>query len=271
MTEADPRQRPGTGQEEAARLLRGELAVVGLLREASNVTLRVRLSDGTDAVYKPVRGERPLRDFPPGTLAAREVAAAQVSDAGGWGLVPPTVLREGPMGAGMVQRWIPHAAEQQDRWLTACRPADLPAGWLPVVRGEDERGRDVVVAHPDDPQLLSVAVLDTVLNNADRKGAHLLADPDGRLWGVDHGLVLHTEPKLRTVLWGFAGRPLPAPERDRLTRVREALAGGLAAALGSLLSGPEVTALRDRVEELLEVGRLPQPPPDRYPLPWPLW
>lgn len=271
MTEADPRQAPGTGLDEAAQLLHGELTVVGLLREASNVTLRVRLADGTDAVYKPVRGERPLRDFPSGTLAAREVAAAMVSDAGGWGLVPPTVLREGPMGAGMVQRWISHAAEQEDRWLTACAPADLPEGWIPVVLGEDEQGRDVVVAHPDDPQLLSVAVLDTVLNNADRKGAHLITDPQGRLWGVDHGLVLHAEPKLRTVLWGFAGRPLPPPEQDRLTRLAKALEGEAAATLGSLLSGPEVTALRDRVAELVESGRLPEPPPDRYPLPWPLW
>lgn len=150
-------------------------------------------------------------------------------------------------------------------------PADLGPGWLPVVSGSDEEGHEVVVAHADDPRLRRMAVLDALLGNADRKAAHLTLDPRGRLRGFDHGLSLHVEDKLRTVLWGWAGQPLAADEVRSVEAVLEGLDGELGPALGELLSVPEVEALRRRGAALVGSGVLPDPPGERYPLPWPLW
>jgi uncharacterized repeat protein (TIGR03843 family) len=158
----------------------------------------------------------------------------------------------------------------------------VPEGWLTVMRGEDAEGERVSVAHPDAPDLASMAVLDLVLNNADRKGAHLVRDADGNLWGFDHGLTLHVDDKLRTILWGWAGRPLPDDDVHRLTRLRAELTGDslTVAALtasdalsfgGPLISRAELEALRNRVEALLEERVFPELPTGRYPLPWPLW
>lgn len=195
-------------------------------------------------VHKPVAGERPLWDFPDGTLAAREVAAYAVSAATGWDVVPPTVLREGPFGPGMCQLWI---------------DVDETVDVAALVRG-------------DDPRLRRVAVLDAVLNNADRKGGHLLPTRDGHIYGVDHGVCFAVADKLRTVLWQWRGRPLPGEALDVLRRLEADLdAGPLAAALAGLLTPEEVAATAARVRRLLASCRHPQPSGDWPPVPWPPW
>ncbi|HSP60401.1 MAG TPA: SCO1664 family protein [Ornithinimicrobium sp.] len=270
----------GGGDAPAEDLLTySRIEIVGRLVEASNVTLLVDLYEedgrptGRQAVYKPDRGERPLADFPPGTLARREVAAYLVCRAAGWDLVPPTVLRDGPLGPGSVQAWVEQdEARRADpsAGLVEVLPADVDhPSWLPVVEGEDQTGRPVVVAHADREDLRSVALLDAVLNNADRKAAHLTLDVAGRLRGFDHGLCLHVDDKLRTVLWGWAGAPLTGTEQDHLRRLLAALDGGTG--VETLLMEEEVAALRERVVGLLGAGHLPRPPLTRYPLPWPLW
>ncbi|AXH97860.1 SCO1664 family protein [Ornithinimicrobium avium] len=269
--------------EAALELLgRHDLAPVGVLTEASNLTLLVDLVDGDGrptghrAVYKPVRGERPLADFPAGTLAAREVAAYLVSAAAGWDLVPPTVLRDGPMGPGSVQWWVRQTEERladpSEGLVEVLTPDQLGPGWLAVVSGTGADGEDVVVAHADDPDLRSMAVLDAVLTNADRKASHLTRDVTGRLRGFDHGLCLHAQDKLRTVLWGWAGAPLRDPDRAALRSLQEALGRPPThAVLAGLLSAEELDALASRTGQLLAAGAMPLPPGGRYPLPWPLW
>lgn len=263
-------------------LRRSRLEPVGVLTEASNLTVLVDLLDGSgaptghQAVYKPVRGERPLADFPTGTLAAREVAAYLVSCAGGWDLVPPTLLRDGPLGPGSVQWWVEQTPERVSDpsagLVEVLTPEDVEEGWLPVVSGTGAEGEEVVVVHADVPDLRSLAVLDAVLTNADRKAAHLTRDVEGRLRGFDHGLCLHVDDKLRTVLWGWAGAPLRDEDVQALTALRDALGrDALAAELAGLLSAAEVEALGARTSRLLDAGRMPLPPAGRYPLPWPLW
>jgi uncharacterized repeat protein (TIGR03843 family) len=225
-------------------LRRGEIEIEGRLVDASNATLFCSVSaDGVDAhcVYKPVRGERPLWDFPDGTLAERELATYLVSEASGWGLVPPTVVRNGPVGPGMVQLWV----DVDDS-------VDLGA----LVRSD----------HPD---LQRMVVLDAVVNNSDRKGGHLLPRPDGRVLGVDHGVTFHTDDKLRTVLWGWRGEPLPDEAVAVLSELRARLEGDLADALGRLLRRAEVRATVARVDRLLTTRRHPEPSADWPALPWP--
>ncbi|HEX5742117.1 MAG TPA: SCO1664 family protein [Pilimelia sp.] len=247
----------------------GPLHLTGQLTDASNTTLygHVDTPAGPVAcVYKPVRGERPLWDFPDGTLAGREVAAYLVARAAGWTFVPPTVLREGPLGVGSCQRWMPADGPPPVGFV----PADaVPAGWLPVLAAHDETGRPYVLAHADDPQLAAVAAYDVVVNNADRKGGHILAGDDGVLAAVDHGLCFHKAPKLRTVLWGWAGGPLPAPVRGALAALAGALEADLRAALAPHLSPAEVDALAARTAGLLRAARFPDPPQDRVAIPWP--
>ena len=260
-------------------LTSADLQVEGVLSDASNLTARVLILDddgaptGQRALYKPVQGEAPLRDFPDGTLGRREVAAHLISVAGGWDLIPLTLLRDGPLGPGSVQRWVDWegAGTQPGQGLLEVFTASaVPPGWLTVVHGEDAQGAAVAVAHRDSPELASMAILDAVLNNADRKGAHLVLDAQGHLWGFDHGLTLHVEDKLRTVLWGWAGEPVPEQDLARLRQLRDHLVAG-AAQIRELISAPEVTALGQRVESLLTAAVFPALPTDRYPLPWPLW
>lgn len=248
----------------------GELTLRARLATSSNNALLgdVRTDDGSVAcVYKPVKGERPLWDFPDGTLARREVAAYLVSEAAGWRCVPPTVFRDGPFGPGMVQRWIDDA--DPDRVIDLFADGNVPDGWRAVFRGEDEAGRPLVVAHADTVELATVALFDVVTNNADRKGLHLLARPDGAVLGVDHGLTFHTEPKLRTVLWGWAGSPVPKVAAAGLGRLAAELAGPLAAELADYLDAVEIDALRSRVETLVRRPEFPLPPTDRTAIPWP--
>jgi uncharacterized repeat protein (TIGR03843 family) len=232
--------------EQALSLLReGELSIEGRLMDASNATLYCAVSTAdvrAACVYKPVAGERPLWDFPDGTLAEREVAAYEVSAATGWAVVPPTVYRDGPLGPGMVQLWI----AEDDR-------ADIVA----------------MIRRRDCDALRRVAVFDAVINNADRKGGHLLPTRDGHVYGVDHGVSFHVEDKLRTVLWQWAGRRLPDEAILMLTRLRAELDGALGERLHELLTGREVRRTRKRVDALLLGGRHPEPSGDWPAVPWP--
>jgi uncharacterized repeat protein (TIGR03843 family) len=232
--------------DEALCLLReGELAVEGRLVEASNTTLycSVRRDDLIAAcVYKPVAGERPLWDFPDGTLAEREVAAFEVSAASGWGIVPPTVYRDGPLGPGMVQLWI----DVDDA-------VDIVA----------------LVRRSNSAQLRRIAVFDAVINNADRKGGHLLPTRSGHIYGVDHGVTFNVEPKLRTLLWQWAGDELPDEAVDVLSRLRAEVEGGLGDRLGELLTTREVRRTVRRIDHLLAQRCHPWPADDRPAIPWP--
>jgi len=198
------------------------------------------------AVWKPTKGERPLFDFPVGTLTRREVATHLVSEALGWGIVPPTLLRDGPFGEGMVQLWIDVDPE-----------ADV-----------------IAMLTQDDPRLRRVAVLDAIVNNTDRKAGHLLPVAGGHLHAVDHGVTFSVVPKLRTVLWAWEGEGFDDEELAGLARIAEGLGsatapGPLARELRELLAAPEVDATRARVTGLLEARRFPGPNPDWPAVPWP--
>ncbi|MFG2711515.1 SCO1664 family protein [Streptomyces goshikiensis] len=255
-------------------LTRGELTVRGRIREASNAVLLCSVTyEGVsaDCVYKPVKGERPLWDFPDGNLAQRERAAYLVSEATGWGLVPATVLRDGPYGEGMVQHWI-EAGETPEAGLLALVEGEEAAdGWKPVAFAEVGEGRTALLVHADDPRLRRLAVLDAVINNGDRKGGHLLPAPDGRLYGIDHGVTFHTEDKLRTLLWGWAGEPLTDEAREVLAALDARLADGepLATRLAELITPVELAAVRGRVAQLLRTGVHPQPSGQWPAIPWP--
>jgi uncharacterized repeat protein (TIGR03843 family) len=257
--------------EALALLATGELTVEGRIVDASNATLfgTVTGDRGTIAcVYKPVAGERPLWDFPDGTLAGREVSAYLLDQALGWELVPPTLLRDGPFGLGMAQLWI--ESESVDELVDLMPAKRVPKDWFAVFGGMDGSGRDVVVAHANDLRLRRLAVLDAVTNNADRKGGHLLLTDEGHLYGVDHGLCFHEENKLRTLLWGWGGEPLDDEELSALTGLREELSGGaLAEQLGEHITPTELHATLRRVERLLRSGRFPQPNGSRHVVPWP--
>jgi uncharacterized repeat protein (TIGR03843 family) len=225
-------------------LSRGELSVEGRLIDASNATLycAVTLGDLTAAcVYKPVRGERPLWDFPSGTLAGRELAAYLVDDVTGWSLVPPTVLRDGPFGTGMCQLWI----------------------------DTDETVDLQQLARSSHPDLRRMAVLDAVINNADRKGGHLLPTVQGRVYGVDHGVCFSTEDKLRTLLWQWRALPLTEEAVEVLGRLRAALDEDLGKRLHDVLTRSEVKRTKQRVDRLLETGVHPEPSEDWPAIPWP--
>jgi len=249
---------------------RGEISITGRLTDASNVTLLVDATlDGLTVacIYKPVRGERPLWDFPDGTLADRERAAYLVSRCAGWDCVPLTVLRDGPYGPGMVQRWIDEADPEEVVDLVPV--ADVPAGWLPVLRAVDVDGADVAVVHADTPALARLAGFDLVVNNADRKGSHVLPTSDGRILGVDHGLTFHTDDKLRTILWGWAGRPLPDVVLDGIHTLRRSLAGDFGQELAELITVSEIRAFRRRLDALATGKVFPRAPAHRTPIPWP--
>jgi uncharacterized repeat protein (TIGR03843 family) len=231
----------------------GEMEIVGRIVGSSNNAMLVTLTrvppdperespPRVEAIYKPTLGERPLSDFPDGTLARREVAAWHVSEAFGWGIVPPTVLRDGPFGEGMVQSFI-----------------------------EADPAVDIVaMVVEDDPRLRRMAVLDAVMNNTDRKGGHILAVDGGQhVHGVDHGVCFSAVPKLRTVLWGWRGQPFEADELDGLGRVRSSLDGELGATLRTLLSRAEVRATVRRTDALLASGSFPFPSPTWPAVPWP--
>jgi len=251
-------------------LRRGEITVEGRLVEASNATLFCEIShEGVEGrcVYKPVAGERPLWDFPDGTLAAREVAAYAVSESTGWDVVPPTVLRDGPFGPGMCQLWVD--VDPDVELVDVTEPGDLPPGWLRVLDALGSAGQPVVLAHADDPRLRRIAVLDTVLNNADRKAGHVLPLRDGSVHGIDHGVCFHAEDKLRSVLWGWAGSPFTEQETAALRHLDEDLDGRLGAQLAGLLTRREISAARHRVGRTIAEGAFPFPVEGWPTIPWP--
>jgi uncharacterized repeat protein (TIGR03843 family) len=260
----------GAGPHPAELLARGELTVRGRIREASNAALFCTVAlDGRQAscVYKPVAGERPLWDFPDGTLAGREVAAYEVSEATGWGLVPPTVLRDGPYGEGMCQLWIDVHAEAE--MLALVDGEEPEPGWKAIGLAEVGEGRTALLVHADDERLRRLAVLDAVINNADRKGGHLLPTADGRLYGIDHGVTFNVENKLRTLLWGWAGEPLTPEAVGVLKGLRDGLEGPLGERLAALITAAEVDATRARVDALLTSGLHPEPSGEWPAIPWP--
>ncbi len=233
-------------REAALRLLtEGELALEGRILAASNASFLGTVTldgDTLTCVYKPVRGERPLDDFPDGTLWKRERAAYLVSEATGWNIVPPTVTREdGPFGAGMAQLWI-EVDETADVWAIVNRP--------------DER-------------LRRIALFDAAVNNADRKGGHLLPTATGELYGVDHGICFAAEPKLRTILWDWRGGAIAPDELEVLRSLRTQLDGPLCESLQTLLAPIELRAFEVRLDRLLRTKVFPQPSPDRMAVPWP--
>lgn len=232
-----------------AALEQGEVTVQGEFLWGSNYTFFVQVAHADlafKAVYKPTRGERPLWDFPTATLAHREAAAYLVSEALGWGLVPPTVYRRRglPAGPGSLQVYIDHDPEYHYFKFS-----------------------------PEDRQRLRPTVLfDLLVNNADRKGSHVLVDPENHLWLIDHGICFHVEDKLRTVIWDFASESIPAALLTDLGACREQLSAqpsALALALKPHLSRGEVRALAARAAALLAAGIYPLPDPKRRPIPWP--
>lgn len=236
------------GLPEVGALLAGAPIVnCELLPWGSNYTFLAHLDGGEHGpglgVYKPRRGEAPLYDFPDGTLYRREIAAYVVSEALGWGIVPPTVLREeGPYGMGSMQLFIPN---------------DTAANYFTLRNHRVE-------------ELQRFAVFDVVTNNADRKGGHCLLGHDGRLWGIDHGLTFNSYWKLRTVIWDFQGEPVPDPLLADLQALAGALAagGGPSGSLAGLLDADEMEAFRVRLDRLLEYGKFPEPH-SRRSVPWP--
>ena len=260
--------------DEHELLNRGEIELQGRILPASNATFFGRVSlDGVsiECVYKPVAGERPLWDFPDGTLAGREVAAYAVSEALGWDVVPPTVLRgDGPAGTGMLQAWR-DPDEGQD-------PVDLvpsgrvPEGYLHVLDAYDGQDRPVSLVHEDSDALRRMAVFDILVNNADRKGGHVLAMADGHRFGVDHGVSFHLDDKLRTVLWGWANDPLDPDDAAAVAEVAEQLCtatSALSGTLSLLLTGDEMAATLTRCETLLRRNVMPRPAGGRPSIPWP--
>lgn len=248
-------------------LLGGDIELTGRIMPASNATF-LGLIDDVEVVYKPVAGERPLWDFPDGTLAGREVAAHTLSEALGWAVVPPTWLRDGPHGPGMVQRWQ-HVDDELEA-VTLVGVDEVPdEGWCHVLDGIDADERPVALIHEDSAALRRMAVFDVLANNADRKGGHVLTMSDGRRLGVDHGLTFHAEHKLRTVLWGWVDDALHDDELAAVRSVRADLDGALSDRFEGLVTAAEVDALVRRCDRLLERGTFPAPSGDMPAVPWP--
>ncbi|PPF35024.1 phosphatidylinositol kinase [Pseudoclavibacter sp. RFBJ3] len=227
-----------------------------------------------EVVYKPSQGERPLWDFPNNDLAKREVAAYLVSESLGWNIVPRTWLGDGQFGPGMLQLWQ-DIDESQDA-VDLVDASEVPdTGWRTVLTGEDETGREVVLVHEDSQTMRHMAIFDAIVNNADRKGGHVLAMADGHRYGVDHGLSFHAEPKLRTVLWGWVGEGFTGEELASVRKLRAALDdkrdSGLGARLSELLSDVELHELAARVDRLVQDGEFPAPEGDMPAAPWPLF
>lgn len=250
----------GMGTADILQFLQtGTFKLEGLLPWSSNYTFLVQIcgdwGEGQqtelEAVYKPRRGERPLWDFSQGTLCQREKAAFLISESLGWQLVPPTVLREGPHGLGSVQQFIPHDPERH--YLT--------------FEGE--------AAYR--PQLQRIALFDILINNADRKSGHVLLQEQAeasitpRLWTIDHGVCFHTDYKLRTVIWEFAGQPIPQELQQDLASFQARLSNkesNLRLQVAELLTQREILALQKRIHHLLSQGIFSPPGPGRH-YPWP--
>jgi uncharacterized repeat protein (TIGR03843 family) len=258
--------------------LRGDLTVIGRIRSASNATFLCEAHLGerqAHCVYKPIAGEAPLWDFPDGTLAGRELGSYLISEALGWNIVPYTIIRDGPAGRGMLQLWVDQPGDEVGEELQSgpdlidLLPAGhIPPGYLPVLQAYDYAGDEVTLVHADDIRLRRMAVFDVLINNADRKGGHILSGVDGHVYGVDHGVSLHVEDKLRTVLWGWAGKPVDDDTLETVSRLRDQLRGDLGEQLCEHITGREIDALHARTVVLLDNPVMPTPD-RRRPIPWP--
>ena len=221
-------------------IAQGELIVEGRFVDASNATLFAKCiyqENEISVIYKPIAGERPLWDFPDGNLANRELAAYLLSEALELHLVPFTIVRDGPFGPGMVQEWI-----------------------------EIDETIDVVeLANGDNPRIRSLTLFDTIINNTDRKYGHILPTSDGRIFGCDHGVTFHEDPKLRTVLWHLSGVEFSTSELELLKRAQMVSAS----VVEGLITAAESAALFARIEHLLEAGTYPEPSDEWPAVPWP--
>jgi uncharacterized repeat protein (TIGR03843 family) len=244
----------------SGRLERDELELTGRLLTASNATFLGQ------CVYKPTQGERPLWDFPTDTLGRREVAAYEVSRVAGFDCVPVTVFIDGPLGPGSLQVWVESEDDAVARLVDLVPSKKVPRqGWFRCVEGLDADDSAVAVIHADDPALRRLAVFDVLVNNADRKGGHILSS-EGHLFGIDHGVTFNVDPKLRTLLWGWGGTELTEDERTLVRRARDEAP----AALVGLLDDDEVAMLARRADLLLSRNRLPRAPRGQWPsIPWP--
>ncbi|MDP6102556.1 MAG: SCO1664 family protein [Dehalococcoidia bacterium] len=227
-------------------LLQGEIASLKLMPEGSNHTFLVTVADSShayEAIYKPLRGEQPLWDFPSGTLYKREYAAYLVSQHLSWDFIPCTVIREGPYGIGSLQQFIE----------------------------VDPRSSYFTLREECPEELERIALFDCISNNADRKASHCFKDRNGFIWSIDHGLTFHQDPKLRTVIWDFAQEPISGHLMEQIANLLEGLGSsqGVVRDLSPLLAPEELTALRRRLERLLSSGRFPSYDPTRRNIPWP--
>ena len=264
---------PASEAGESLALEHGDVELNGRVLPASNLTFFGEVAhDGGSVrcVYKPISGERPLWDFPEGTLAAREVAAYVVSSALGWDIVPLTVLREGPFGPGMVQTWREPDPTQDPVDIVAL--GEAPEGYLHVLDAVDAHERQVSLVHENSTALRRMAVFDVLINNADRKGGHVLAMRTGHRYGVDHGVSFHVDDKLRTVLWGWADQWLDPDDLSAVAALAEQVADSgtdIRARLDELLDQHEVLALQRRCLGLLTARKMPLPSADWPAIPWP--
>ncbi len=238
---------PITLEQALIVLSKGSIEVEhGMLRYSSNYTFLLSAcyeNVTIPVVYKPQKGERPLWDFPDGTLCKREVASFHTSQALDWQIVPPTVLRDGPRGLGSMQFFVDHDPEHN-------------------YFSFDERMI---------PQLQRMVAFDAIANNADRKGGHCLVDAAGHLWGIDHGLTFHYQHKLRTVIWDFAAQPIPEAilaDIEKLCMALDDADGDYRKTMADLMAQREIDALQGRVDKLLQTRRYPKPGPGPN-YPWP--
>jgi uncharacterized repeat protein (TIGR03843 family) len=258
-----------TSDETSKPIFNGSLEPIGQLRGASNGSLLCKDDSETLFVYKPVAGERPLWDFPDDTLSGREVAAANLDSLLQWGLVPTTRwVDDGPAGPGMVQKWIEEVDEL--RPVNIFDHHEVPEGWLSILQAVDQTGRSVTLAHDASESLIRMALFDAIVNNADRKAGHVLADSKGQIFAIDHGVCFNEEPKLRTVLWGWVDQPISQLHIDSLVQLRETL-GDFHEQIDPYLSRSESHELRERIAELLESQIFPGPNSQWPAIPWPVF
>jgi uncharacterized repeat protein (TIGR03843 family) len=255
--------------ETSNSIFKGTLEPIGQLRDASNGSLLCQDDTESLFVYKPVAGERPLWDFPDDTLSGREVAAANLDVMLGWGLVPPTRwVPEGPAGPGMVQKWIEEVDEL--RPVNIFDVESVPVGWRSILEAVDHRGNLVVLAHDASESLMRMALFDAIVNNADRKAGHVLADEHGQIFAIDHGVCFNEESKLRTVLWGWVDQPILEPDLAALEDLLRKL-GKSHDYIDPYLSRGESHELRRRIAELLKTQIFPQPSGQWPAIPWPVF
>ena len=240
-----------------------EFHIIGRMTNASNSTL-VGVIDDQQVIYKPISGERPLWDFPEGTLALRERAAYVASEILGWHLVPETILRDGPEGFGSVQRWI----DGDELAADIFNPEEVPDDWRRILSGMDERNKPVVLAHSARPDLARMAVFDTLINNADRKAGHILVSESDYLYAIDHGVTFNHEDKLRTVLWGWIDEQIDPQLIDDIAAFKNQIENS---ELIELLNEQELEALTSRAERLIQNPTFPQPSPHWPAVPWPVF